>query len=204
MFFWKCKIYVFAQFLSGMDYTNCIRTEKGYCAIEWKEKTGATPGRWNDIWIDVNVHCWLTVPSLESFVLTTVLRSKLDNLDNHNNISDEQSDESYIYDVTNISRPLPSFCHRLNSCGLSLPIYASLCSKHEVALLHHELRHECHCNYESHQKTKNRLILFNVSYDGIKTLGASAPTASTAATYQYQSRTFHLFKMIQNTRRTWM
>ena len=135
MFFWKCKIYVFAQFLSGMDYTNCIRTEKGYCAIEWKEKTGATPGRWNDIWMDVNVHCWLTVPSLESFVLTTVLRSKLDNLDNHNNISDEQSDESYIYDVTNISRPLPSFCHRLNSCGLSLPIHASLCSKHEVALL---------------------------------------------------------------------
>ena len=125
-----------------------------------------------------------------------MLRSKRDDLDNHNDISDEQSDESYIYDVTNISRPLPSFCHRLNSCGLSLPIYASLCSKHEVALLHHELRHECHCNYESHQKTKNRLILFNVSYDGIKTLGASAPTASTAATYQYQSRTL----MIQNTR----
>ena len=45
VFFWKCKRYVFAQFLSGMDYTNCIRTEKGYCAIEWKEKTGATPGR---------------------------------------------------------------------------------------------------------------------------------------------------------------
>jgi len=32
-----------AQFLANMDYTNCIRTEKGYCAIEWKEKTGATP-----------------------------------------------------------------------------------------------------------------------------------------------------------------
>merc|ERR1712060_831953 len=31
------------QFLNGMDYTNCIRTEDGYCAIEWKEKTGATP-----------------------------------------------------------------------------------------------------------------------------------------------------------------
>ena len=65
---------------------------------------------------------------------------------------------------------------------------------------HHELRHECHCDYESHQKTKSRLRIFNFSYDGIKTLGASAPTASTAATYQYQSRTFHLFKMIQNTR----
>jgi len=32
-----------AQFLVNMDYTNCVRTEKGYCAIEWKEKTGATP-----------------------------------------------------------------------------------------------------------------------------------------------------------------
>ena len=54
------------------------------------------------------------------------------------------------------------------------------------------------------KKTKSRLRFFNVSYDGIKTLGASAPTASTAATYQYQSRTLHLFKMIQNTRRTRM
>jgi len=35
--------YAGAQFLAAMDYTNCIRTEKGYCAIEWKEKTGATP-----------------------------------------------------------------------------------------------------------------------------------------------------------------
>ena len=35
---------IIPQFLSNMDYTNCIRTEKGYCAIEWKEKTGATPG----------------------------------------------------------------------------------------------------------------------------------------------------------------
>jgi hypothetical protein len=32
-----------AQFLGGMDYTNCIRTEKDMCAIQWKEKTGATP-----------------------------------------------------------------------------------------------------------------------------------------------------------------
>ena len=103
MFFWKCKIYVFAQFLSGMDYTNCIRTEKGYCAIEWKEKTGATPGRWNDIWMDVNVHCWLTVPSLESFVLTTVLRSKLDNLDNHNNISD---DDNNLMRATSMMLPI--------------------------------------------------------------------------------------------------
>ena len=31
-----------------MDYTNCVRTEKGYCAIEWKEKTGATPGYYYD------------------------------------------------------------------------------------------------------------------------------------------------------------
>ena len=31
-----------------MDYTNCVRTEKGYCAIEWKEKTGATPGYYDD------------------------------------------------------------------------------------------------------------------------------------------------------------
>merc|ERR1739844_440158 len=35
--------YAGAQFLAAMDYTNCIRTEKGYCSIEWKEKTGATP-----------------------------------------------------------------------------------------------------------------------------------------------------------------
>jgi hypothetical protein len=32
-----------SQFLSGMDYTNCIRTEKDMCGIQWKEKTGATP-----------------------------------------------------------------------------------------------------------------------------------------------------------------
>ena len=103
MFFWNCRRYVFAQFLSGMDYTNCIRTEKGYCAIEWKEKTGATPGRWNDIWMDVNVHCWLTVPSLVSFVLTTVLRSKLDNLDNHNNISD---DDNNLMRATSMMLPI--------------------------------------------------------------------------------------------------
>ena len=35
------------QFLVNQDYTNCIRTEKGYCAVEWKEKTGATPGNYD-------------------------------------------------------------------------------------------------------------------------------------------------------------
>ena len=129
-----------------------------------------------------------------------MLRSKHDDLDNHNNISDDDNNfmraTAMIDHVTNISRPFPSFGRHFNSCCSGLPIHASLCSKHEVALLHHVL----HCDYESHQKTKSRLRFFNVSYDGIKTLGASAPTKSTAATYQYQSRTFHLFKMIQNTR----
>lgn len=31
-----------SQFLSGMEYTNCIRTENGYCGIEWKEKSGVS------------------------------------------------------------------------------------------------------------------------------------------------------------------
>ena len=26
-----------AQLLQGMNYKNCIRTEKGYCAIQWKQ-----------------------------------------------------------------------------------------------------------------------------------------------------------------------
>jgi len=32
-----------AQLLQGMYYTNCIRTEAGYCAIQYKESTGQTP-----------------------------------------------------------------------------------------------------------------------------------------------------------------
>ena len=44
-----CILFIFCipQLLLDMDYTNCVRTEKGYCAIEWKEKTGATPGMMN-------------------------------------------------------------------------------------------------------------------------------------------------------------
>jgi len=84
-----------AQFLSGMDYTNCIRTEKGYCAIEWKEKTGATPDPFQ-VFATASTAVVLACPSMQVYVP-------------------------------------------------------------------------------------------NMSYDGIKTLGASAPTASTAATYQYQS-----------------
>merc|ERR1719394_923036 len=84
-----------AQFLSGMDYTNCIRTEKGYCAIEWKEKTGATPDPFQ-VLAATSTAVVLDCPSMQVYVP-------------------------------------------------------------------------------------------NMSYDGIKTLGASAPTKSTAATYQYQS-----------------
>merc|ERR1712080_711263 len=32
-----------SQFLNGMDYTNCIRTEKGFCGIQWMEKSATTP-----------------------------------------------------------------------------------------------------------------------------------------------------------------
>merc|ERR1711892_614072 len=32
-----------AQLLQGMYYTNCIRTEYGYCGIQYKESTGQTP-----------------------------------------------------------------------------------------------------------------------------------------------------------------
>lgn len=31
-----------AQLLAGMDYQNCIRTEAGYCGIEWKTSSGTT------------------------------------------------------------------------------------------------------------------------------------------------------------------
>ena len=160
-----------------------------------------------DIWIDFDVHCWLTVPSLVSFVLRTVLRSKLDDLDNHNNISD---DDNNLMRATCMMFPIfadPFQVFATASTAVVLACPSMQVYVPNMRLLchhHHELRHEFHCDYESHQKTKNKLRLFNVSYDGIKTLGASAPTASTAATYQYQSRTFHLFKMIQNTRRTWM
>jgi len=32
-----------AQLLQGMYYTNCIRTEFGYCGVQYKESTGQTP-----------------------------------------------------------------------------------------------------------------------------------------------------------------
>jgi len=31
------------QLLQGMYYTNCVRTELGYCGVEYKESTGTTP-----------------------------------------------------------------------------------------------------------------------------------------------------------------
>jgi len=31
-----------AQLLAGMNYQNCIRTEEGYCGIEWKTSSGTT------------------------------------------------------------------------------------------------------------------------------------------------------------------
>merc|ERR1711990_356464 len=83
------------QFLNGMDYTNCIRTEDGFCGIEWKEKSDTT--------IDA-FHVFATA-STAAVVACPVM---------------------------NIYIP-------------------------------------------------------NLSYDGIKTLAGSAPTASTAATYNYQS-----------------
>ena len=33
-----------SQFLGSQDYTNCIRTEDGFCGIEWKEKSGTSNG----------------------------------------------------------------------------------------------------------------------------------------------------------------
>merc|ERR1711872_410887 len=35
--------FVGGQLLQGMYYTNCIRTEAGYCGIQYKESTGQTP-----------------------------------------------------------------------------------------------------------------------------------------------------------------
>jgi len=32
-----------AQLLQGMNYKNCIRTEEGYCAIQWKQSSSTTP-----------------------------------------------------------------------------------------------------------------------------------------------------------------
>ena len=32
------------QFINSQDYTNCIRTEDGFCGIEWKEKSGTSNG----------------------------------------------------------------------------------------------------------------------------------------------------------------
>ena len=39
------KSYNFAggQILAGQRYNNCIRTEKGYCAIQWKESSTTSP-----------------------------------------------------------------------------------------------------------------------------------------------------------------
>ena len=39
------KSYNFAgsQLLSGQTYVNCVRTEKGYCAIQWKESSTTSP-----------------------------------------------------------------------------------------------------------------------------------------------------------------
>ena len=31
------------QLLQSQDYTNCIRTEEGYCSIQWKESSTTTP-----------------------------------------------------------------------------------------------------------------------------------------------------------------
>jgi len=37
------KSYNFGQFLTSQYYTNCIRTERGYCKILWKESSTASP-----------------------------------------------------------------------------------------------------------------------------------------------------------------
>ena len=36
--------YICSQFINSQDYTNCIRTEDGFCGIEWKEKSGTSNG----------------------------------------------------------------------------------------------------------------------------------------------------------------
>merc|ERR1719458_1915390 len=35
--------YSYGQMLTGMYYMNCIRTEAGYCAIQWKQSTTTSP-----------------------------------------------------------------------------------------------------------------------------------------------------------------
>jgi hypothetical protein len=35
--------YSYGQFLTSNYYTNCIRTEKGYCAIQWKQSSTTSP-----------------------------------------------------------------------------------------------------------------------------------------------------------------
>jgi len=35
--------YGYGQFLGSQYYTNCIRTEKGYCAIQWKQSSTTSP-----------------------------------------------------------------------------------------------------------------------------------------------------------------
>ena len=39
-----CIYTLCSQFLGSQDYTNCIRTEDGFCGIEWKEKSGTSNG----------------------------------------------------------------------------------------------------------------------------------------------------------------
>ena len=34
------------QLLTGMNYQNCIRTEDGYCGIEWKQSSTTSPGKY--------------------------------------------------------------------------------------------------------------------------------------------------------------
>ena len=35
--------YGYGEFLGSQYYTNCIRTEKGYCAIQWKQSSTTSP-----------------------------------------------------------------------------------------------------------------------------------------------------------------
>ena len=39
----KSYNYAGGQVLAGQRYNNCIRTEKGYCAIQWKESSTTSP-----------------------------------------------------------------------------------------------------------------------------------------------------------------
>ena len=32
-----------AQLTQSLEYTNCIRTEEGYCSIQWKESSTTSP-----------------------------------------------------------------------------------------------------------------------------------------------------------------